>query len=152
MVSYQLIMSSFYCFKKLGTPIKPEKELKNNQKYQGIGISLFLHGCGFTGKGETTINGKIHLREKERYCYAQSSSVEMGQGAETVLRKIVAETLELPIEQVIYGKVDTGLIPDSGPTVASRTTMIVGGLLRDTALEMKKRWNKSEDLELSKKI
>ena len=67
------------------------------------------------------------------------------------MRKIVAETLALPIENVIYEKVDTGLIPDSGPTVASRTTMIVGGLLRDTALEMKKRWNESEHLELSKR-
>ena len=126
-------------------------KLKKNQKYQGIGISLFLHGCGFTGKGENMINGEIILEKKKDIVTLKVSSVEMGQGAETVLRKIVAETLKIPIEQVLYGKVDTGLIPDSGPTVASRTTMIVGGLLRDTALEMKKRWNKSEDLELSKK-
>lgn len=125
-------------------------KLKTNKKYQGIGVSLFLHGCGFTGKGESLINGKIILEKAENIVKIKVSSVEMGQGAETVLRKIVAETLELPIEQIRYEKVDTGLIPDSGPTVASRTTMIVGGLLRDTALEMKKRWDESENLELSK--
>ena len=126
-------------------------KLKNKQKYQGIGISLFLHGCGFTGKGETMINGEIILLKNKDIVTLKVSSVEMGQGAETVLRKIVAETLKISIEQVIYEKVDTGLIPDSGPTVASRTTMIVGGLLRDTALEMKKHWNESDHLELSKK-
>jgi len=125
-------------------------KLKTNKKYQGIGVSLFLHGCGFTGKGERLINGKIILEKSKEIVTLKVSSVEMGQGAETVLRKIVAETLELPIEQIMYEKVDTGLIPDSGPTVASRTTMIVGGLLRDTALEMKKRWNESEHFELSK--
>ncbi len=125
-------------------------KLKNNKKYQGIGISLFLHGCGFTGKGETMINGKIILVKKGDSVTLKVSSVEMGQGAETALRKIVAETIEIPIENVIYEKVDTGLIPDSGPTVASRTTMIVGGLLRDTALEMKKRWDE-DSFELSKR-
>lgn len=125
-------------------------KLKTNKKYQGIGVSLFLHGCGFTGKGERLINGKIILEKSKEIVTLKVSSVEMGQGAETVLRKIVAETLELPIEQIMYEKVDTGLIPDSGPTVASRTTMIVGGLLRDSALEMKKRWNESEHFELSK--
>ncbi|MBN2780834.1 MAG: molybdopterin-dependent oxidoreductase, partial [Candidatus Marinimicrobia bacterium] len=78
------------------------------------------------------------------------SSVEMGQGAETVLRKIVAQTLKLPIERILYEKVDTGLIPDSGPTVASRTTMIVGGLLQEAALEMRTRWNEAETFEISK--
>lgn len=126
-------------------------KLKNNKKYQGIGISLFLHGCGFTGKGETMINGEIILVKNKDIVTLKVSSVEMGQGAETALRKIVSETLEIPIEKVIYGKVDTGLIPDSGPTVASRTTMIVGGLLREASLEMKERWNEVEFLEISKK-
>ena len=125
------------------------KKVSSNKKYEGIGISLFLHGCGFTGKGESVINGKIILRKKDDIVTLKVSSVEMGQGAETVLPKIVATSLEIPIENVIYEKVDTGLIPDSGPTVASRTTMIVGGLLRDCALEMKARW-KEKEFEVSK--
>jgi len=58
----------------------------------------------------------------------------MGQGAETVLRKIVAYTLSIPIEHVAYETPDTSKVPDSGPTVASRTTMIVGGLFEARVL------------------
>ncbi|MCK4641293.1 MAG: molybdopterin-dependent oxidoreductase, partial [Candidatus Marinimicrobia bacterium] len=78
------------------------------------------------------------------------SSVEMGQGAETCLRKIVAHTLSLPMEKVICETIDTGLIPNSGPTVASRTIMIVGGLLRQASLVLKDRWNEANEIEITK--
>ena len=64
------------------------------------------------------------------------SNVEMGQGAGTTLRKIVATTLGIPLRDVIYENPDTDRVPDSGPTVASQTIMIVGGLLRKAALKM----------------
>jgi CO/xanthine dehydrogenase Mo-binding subunit len=60
----------------------------------------------------------------------------MGQGASTALRKIVAETMEIPLEAVIFTAPDTDCVPDSGPTVASRTVMIVGKLLKDAAEEL----------------
>ncbi|MDO9548207.1 MAG: molybdopterin-dependent oxidoreductase, partial [Candidatus Marinimicrobia bacterium] len=126
------------------------KKFQNLGKYNGIGISLFLHGCGFTGNGEQMIKGKIILRKKGDVVILKVSSTEMGQGAETVLRKIVAYSLEIPLKQVIYKSVDTGLIPDSGPTVASRTTMIVGGLLRQASLELKDRWSESDEIEVSR--
>ncbi len=125
-------------------------KLRTNKKFQGIGIALFLHGCGFTGKGESQIRGKIVLQKCRDRVILKVSSVEMGQGAETVLRKIVANTLDLPIANVLCEKIDTGLIPDSGPTVASRTTMIVGGLLHDAALEMRARWDEGTQFEVSK--
>ncbi|MDZ7796903.1 MAG: molybdopterin cofactor-binding domain-containing protein [Candidatus Marinimicrobia bacterium] len=121
-----------------------------NVKYRGTGVSLFLHGCGFTGRGESDIKGKVILSKKKDKVTIKVSSVEMGQGAETVLPKIVAATLGIPIGKVLYEKIDTGRIPDSGPTVASRTTMIVGGLLQKSATEMKKKWDQHEILEISK--
>ena len=57
------------------------------------------------------------------------SSVEMGQGAATVLPQIAAEALGVPIERVRLHQPDTSAVPDSGPTVASRTTMVVGRIL-----------------------
>jgi len=128
-----------------------QKKLLKNTKYRGVGVSLFLHGCGFTGRGEADINGEIILTKNGRKVSLRVSSVEMGQGAETVLRKIVAYTLKIPIEQVTYETPDTGQVPDSGPTVASRTTMIVGGLLRQAALEMKDHWHEKETFQVSKK-
>ena len=118
-------------------------KIKKMKKYSGVGMSIFLHGCGFTGRGENDIKGKIILKKNKDKVTLKVSSTEMGQGAETALRKIVAHTLDISIGDVLYHKVDTSGVPDSGPTVASRTTMIVGGLLHDAALEMKKRWNET---------
>lgn len=126
------------------------EKFQAGEKYKGIGISLFLHGCGFTGNGEQMIKGKIILKKNGETVILKVSSTEMGQGAETVLRKIVAYSLDIPLEQVKYESVDTGLIPDSGPTVASRTTMIVGGLLQQASLELKDRWDETENIEVSK--
>ncbi|MBN2601889.1 MAG: molybdopterin-dependent oxidoreductase, partial [Candidatus Marinimicrobia bacterium] len=125
-------------------------KLQKYGKYKGVGISLFLHGCGFTGNGEQMIQGKIILKKRGNNVILKVSSTEMGQGAETVLRKIVAYSLDLPMEQVLFETTDTGLVPDSGPTVASRTTMIVGGLLRQACLELQDRWEDADDFEVSR--
>ncbi|MCK4420166.1 molybdopterin-dependent oxidoreductase, partial [candidate division WOR-3 bacterium] len=123
---------------------------KESRKFRGIGLSLFLHGCGFTGKGEESIKGKVTLRKKGKDVEILTSSVEMGQGATTTLRKIVSKSLSIPITQVLYDNPDTERVPDSGPTVASRTVMIVGGLLDSAAKELRERWDEGDEIEVSK--
>jgi CO/xanthine dehydrogenase Mo-binding subunit len=63
----------------------------------------------------------------------------MGQGARTTLAQIVAEALGWPVDRVEVAEPDTSRVPDSGPTVASRTCMIVGGLLKACAAELRER-------------
>jgi CO/xanthine dehydrogenase Mo-binding subunit len=53
--------------------------------------------------------------------------------------QIVAEALGIPYEQVEIAQPDTAQVPDSGPTVASRTCMVVGGILQRCAEEMRER-------------
>ena len=122
-----------------------ERKLKEYSKLgsnRGIGMSLFLHGCGFTGSGESDIiKGKVKLVKDEKdhvYCYA--SSVDMGQGCRTTLKKIVAKNLGLPDEQVTMDGPDTDTTPDTGPTAASRTIIIVGFLMEKAAKNLKKIW------------
>ena len=105
----------------------------------GIGISLFLHGCGFTGSGERNhIKAVVKLRKlADGRVEILVANTDMGQGLQTTLRKIVAKTLDLPLEAVIFENPDTDRVPDSGPTVASRTVMIVGKLLEEAALKLK---------------
>ena len=62
------------------------------------------------------------------------SSTEFGQGTKTVLCQIAAETLGLPYEDVEIAQPDTRRVPNSGPTVASRTVMVVGKLVQSAAL------------------
>ena len=131
------------------------KKKINQQKngiLKGIGCSLFFHGCGFTGSGERDIiKAKVKLlKHVDKTVEILVSNVEMGQGALTTLRKIVSHTLEIPINRVIFKNPDTDRVPDSGPTVASRTVTIVGKLLQDAAIEMKEFLNDSIELEVLK--
>jgi CO/xanthine dehydrogenase Mo-binding subunit len=106
---------------------------------RGIGLSLFYHGAGFTGSGEVMLASRAGLELTERGARILVGSTEMGQGTRTMLAQIVAEALELPFDRVEVAEADTGRVPDSGPTVASRTCMVVGGLLMACAEEMKAR-------------
>ena len=126
-----------------------EKNSVNSIK-KGVGFSIFLHGCGFTGNGEQQVI-KASTVLKKNYDGTVSiciSNVEMGQGLGTVMRKIVASSLGIDISKVIYTAVDTDKVPDSGPTVASRSTMIVGGLLVKACEELKQRWDEEGMVEV----
>jgi len=57
-----------------------------------------------------------------------------------VLPQIAADALGLPVDWVSCDVPDTALVPDSGPTVASRTTMILGSVMERCAESLKKRF------------
>ena len=91
------------------------------------------------------LKARVRLKkERDGTVRVYVSSTEIGQGALTTLRKIVAGTLEIPLERVLQDYPDTASCPDSGPTVASRTTMIVGRLLQLCADKLKTRWSEPE--------
>jgi len=106
---------------------------------RGIGLSLFFHGSGFTGAGETKLASKASLALTRRGARILVANTEMGQGTRTMLAQIVADTLGVAYDDVEVNAADTGEVPNSGPTVASRTCMIVGRLLERCALEMRDR-------------
>ncbi len=53
----------------------------------------------------------------------------MGQGTKTIFPQLAAEALGVSMDEIELADVDTAQVPDSGPTVASRTAMVVGGLV-----------------------
>jgi CO/xanthine dehydrogenase Mo-binding subunit len=106
---------------------------------RGIGLSLFFHGSGFTGSGEVKLASSVSLALTERGATILVGSTEIGQGTRTMLAQIVAETLRVPYDAVDVNAADTAMVPDSGPTVASRTCMIVGRLLQRAAEDMRHR-------------
>jgi len=118
------------------------EQYQKKDVYKGIGMSWFLHGCGFTGSGESKhINAVVKLKKDvENKVHILIAAVDMGQGVKTTMKKIVSNVLDIPIDDVIYNNPDTDFVPDSGPTVASRTIMIVGGLVARAALELKNKW------------
>ena len=106
----------------------------------GVGLALGWHGAGFTGSGEKTLASVagIELRADGRIRIL-TAQTEIGQGASTVLPQIAADVLGVPVDAVEPAPLDTALVPNSGPTVASRTTMVVGGLVADAAAKLRAR-------------
>ena len=117
--------------------ITAEPLVASGTRRRGIGIVTVLHGAGFTGSGEATLKGKaaIAVGPDGRF-EVLAASTEMGQGSQTVLAQIAAEALGVDVDDVDVADPDTSRVPDSGPTVASRTTMIIGAVLRDAAFAL----------------
>lgn len=102
---------------------------------RGMGIAAFLHGAGFTGSGERYLSSVVGVEGcADGSVRVLVSSTEFGQGTKTVLSQIAAEALGLPYENVCMAQPDTREVPNSGPTVASRTVMVVGKLVQSAAL------------------
>jgi CO/xanthine dehydrogenase Mo-binding subunit len=113
-------------------------ENETNSKRKGMGIAAFLHGAGFTGSGERNLGSVVGVEGcADGKVRVLVSSTEFGQGTKTVLCQIAAETLGLPYEDVEIAQADTKEVPNSGPTVASRTIMVVGKLVQSAALGLK---------------
>ena len=112
---------------------------------KGIGVALYNHGGAFTGNGEQAIiKAHARLERTGNKVSIQVGSTEMGQGFKTSLRKICAATLGISIDDVEYLDPDTSKVVDSGPTAASRSTMVVGRLVERAAQEMKERWDEGD--------
>ncbi len=120
------------------------EENKTGPLKKGIGIAAFLHGAGFTGSGERYLNSLVGVEaDADGNVRVLVSSAEFGQGTNTVLCQIAAEELSLPYESVAIAQPDTTVVPNSGPTVASRTAMIVGKLVQSAAKGIKQTLTKT---------
>ena len=107
-------------------------------KKRGIGFATFMHGAGFTGSGEVylqsvvsaeaTIAGQVQIL---------AASTEIGQGTNTIFSQIASEALNIDLDMIEIVQPDTGRVPNSGPTVASRTSMVVGKLVESAVTALK---------------
>ena len=117
-----------------GSSLRTERQ----RTASGIGLALAWHGAGFTGSGEVklasvvslelTANGRIRIL---------TASTEMGQGTKTIFPQLVAEARGVTVDEVEIAPQDTAYVPDSGPTVASRTAMVVGGMVIKAARRLR---------------
>ncbi len=111
--------------------------LDNSQKKikKGIGFASFMHGSGFTGSGEKYLASKVGIQVTGNgRVEVLAASTEIGQGTNTVFSQIAADALNVSSDFVEIFQPDTKHVPNSGPTVASRTTMVVGKLVQSAAI------------------
>jgi CO/xanthine dehydrogenase Mo-binding subunit len=103
----------------------------------GLGIAAFYHGSGFTGSGEVYLNSLAGIDvTAEGKVRVLASNTEFGQGTNTVLTQVAAEALGIDYAAVSMASPDTGIVPNSGPTVASRTSMVVGRIIERAASQL----------------
>ena len=113
-------------------------QYSNGPKRRGIGLSFFFHGAGFTGSGEAKMKAQAGVEiTPEGRARVLTGSTEIGQGTRTIFCQIVAEELGVGYDDVEIEEPNTSRVPDSGPTVASRTCMIVGRVVQFAAREAK---------------
>jgi len=123
--------------------VKKFEEFKSDadkMNRRGIGMSLFFHGGAFTGSGEAKMKSEAGLRlDANGKITVLTACTDMGQGAHTVLPQMVADHLNVDLDCIDIETPDTALVPNSGPTVASRTTMIMGMVLGKCAFTLKEK-------------
>jgi len=105
---------------------------------KGIGFASFMHGAGFTGSGEVYLESVVGAEATaDGRVRILAASTEIGQGTNTVFSQIAAEALAVKESLIEVAQPDTKDVPNSGPTVASRTCMVVGKLVESAVLGLK---------------
>jgi CO/xanthine dehydrogenase Mo-binding subunit len=107
---------------------------------KGIGLASFMHGAGFTGSGEDHLASVVALEaDAGGRVRVLSSNTEIGQGTNTIFAQIASDALGIPEDQIDVVQPDTAIVPNSGPTVASRTCMVVGKLVEIAARDLRRQ-------------
>ncbi|MFX0014358.1 MAG: xanthine dehydrogenase family protein molybdopterin-binding subunit [Promethearchaeota archaeon] len=115
-----------------------EESKRGKYLRNGIGVSTIFYGVGLgsAGKQLSRTGAYVQLEPDGSALFAVGTT-EIGQGMITVLSQIVSEELGLEYEKVRMAPVDTSRVPDSGPTVASRSTTFSGRALQNACQHIK---------------
>ncbi len=125
-----------------GARDRPSREAASPSPWlrRGKGLVAFHHGAGFTGGGEVTLASRLEVAGlPDGRVEVRSSNVEMGQGTRTIFTRIAAARLGMAPDAIVIADPDTSRVPDSGPTVASRTAMVVGRLVEEACDDLLER-------------
>jgi CO/xanthine dehydrogenase Mo-binding subunit len=129
-----LTLSDYHVKRARFTEVNPTLRVR-----KGIGLASFMHGAGFTGSGEDHLRSIVVVEaDAAGQVRVLSSNTEIGQGTNTIFAQIASSALGVPADTIEVAQPDTSLVPNSGPTVASRTCMVVGKLVESAAQSLRK--------------
>lgn len=113
--------------------INPEKLFR-----KGIGLAVSYRGCSLGAEGVDAVAAYLSV-QNDGTAYLLSGLAENGQGLRTTFSIVASEVLGVSLDNIFYLELDTGIVPDSGPTVASRSTLMGGGAVKVAAEIIRKR-------------
>jgi len=96
---------------------------------KGIGMASIIYGVALGGPTPDMATSTCQITE-DGSVIITTGGTEMGQGAKTVLSQIAAETIGVPLGYVTILNADTSMVQNSGPSVASRITSVLGEATR----------------------
>jgi CO/xanthine dehydrogenase Mo-binding subunit len=101
---------------------------------KGLGIAAVIYGVNLHAGGQRLNRAGAHIQILADGSASISIGLtEMGQGLITAACQMAADALGISLDRVSCNPIDTALVPDSGPTVASRATVMSGFPLIDAA-------------------
>ncbi|MBU1297531.1 MAG: molybdopterin-dependent oxidoreductase, partial [Bacteroidetes bacterium] len=104
----------------------------NTQKKRGIGLACSYRGVSLGAEGTDAV-GTIISVQTDGSVIVSSGITDMGQGAQTQMSQIAAEVLGISMDRIQFLNTNTSRVPDSGPTVASRGTIMGGSAAKKAA-------------------
>lgn len=127
----------------LGHPLPKGEDVRRTGegvKKFGIGVSANYYGVALGARGRYLDRAASQVQvQADGTVIVSVGNTEIGQGAKTVLAQICADSLNCAYEKVLVTDVDTTRVPDSGPTVASRTTLMSGNAVLDACAPIRER-------------
>ena len=108
----------------------------SKEKRRGIGVAIMYHGMSLGAEGADNASATIAVLP-DYSVDLTSGLTDYGTGSRTVFTLIAAEELGLRPERIRIQRPDTNTAIDSGPTVASRTTVVGGNAMRAAARNLR---------------
>ena len=112
---------------------KQYRAAPQSSRKRGIGLACSYRGVALGAEGADAA-GTIVSVQTDGSVIVSSGITDMGQGAQTQMSQIAAEVLGISMDRIQFLNTNTSRVPDSGPTVASRGT-IMGGTAAKKAAE-----------------
>ena len=116
---------------------RARKSRRNDQARHRLRVLHARSGVYRLGRSVPGIRGGTSRPRAEGNVRVLAASTEIGQGTNTIFSQIAADALGIGYDRIEIAQPDTGAVPNSGPTVASRTCMVVGNLVETAALAIK---------------
>ncbi len=101
---------------------------------KGIGVAIAMHGTGIAGLDMGAASIKLNDDGSFNLLFG---ATDLGTGADTVLAQIAAETLGVPLEDILVYASDTDMTPFDTGAYASSTTYVSGGAVMKAAEDVK---------------
>ncbi len=102
---------------------------------RGMGVACYFHGIGLGSEGRDYATITLRIAE-DNSVVLQAGLTDYGQGSRTVFSTLAAQALGIKLERVHMPRPDTDTALDSGPTVASRASVVGGNAVLSAARKL----------------